>query len=345
MNDKSCHCFLPARFDETKLRDWRNLLNMLPAPCERARRRAELRNDQLTKPRKSLGRLEEWAIFLASWQQEPRCDKVTLYVFAGNHGVAQQGVSAYPSCVTAQMVENFKKGGAAINQLVDIAAAHLEIHPLCDLRPTGDFTQGEAMDEASFCAMLSYGFSCVRREDDCIALGEMGIGNSTSAAALCYGLYGGEASSWVGAGTGVRGANLDNKIKAVQGITRAQSPLEQLRLVGGYEMVAIAGAIIAARLAHIPVILDGFVVCAAASALFVENNVSLNHCLIAHRSAERGHDKLLDKLNIKAMFDLRMALGEGSGAALAIPFLRAAAACHRGMASFSEAGVDNKKNH
>ncbi len=307
---------------------------------------AAARQDTLTKPPGSLGRLEEIAIWLARWQGRPRpmLDKVQVLVFAGSHGVTARGVSAFPAEVTMQMVGNFAAGGAAINQLARVAQADLKVIPLEVERPTADFTQGPAMTEPELLAAVSAGYAAVPGDADLICLGEMGIGNTTAAAALAAALFGGRGVDWVGRGTGVDDAGLARKAAAVDAALARHrdclgDPLALLAAVGGRELAAIFGATLAARYHGIPVLLDGFVCTAAAAPLAGLHAFCLSHTLIAHASAEAGHRRLTQALHLAPLLDLGMRLGEASGACLAVNILRGALACHDGMATFAEAQV------
>ncbi len=305
------------------------------------------RQTTLTKPPGSLGRLEELAGWLARWQgrEMPRLDRVEVLVFAGNHGVVAQGVSPYPAAVTAQMVGNFSAGGAAINQISRVAGATLRVIPLDLDDPTGDISVEDAMDEAAFAAAVAAGYDAVEPGTDLLALGEMGIGNTTVAAALAAALFGGGGARWCGRGTGVDDAGLARKVAAVDAaVARAgrADPLRVAQKLGGRELAAILGAVLAARRHGIPVMLDGFVCTAAAAPLSVLARGGLDHCRIAHRSHEAGHAGLAEALAMTPLLDLGMRLGEASGAALAIPVLRAAVACHTGMATFGDAGVSDR---
>jgi nicotinate-nucleotide--dimethylbenzimidazole phosphoribosyltransferase len=331
------------------LDEFRSLCREMPHGDDRAAAVVRARQLTLTKPPGSLGQLEELAEWLARWQarEMPRLDRVEVVVFAGNHGVVAQGVSPYPSEVTAQMVANFARGGAAINQLATNAGATLRVIPLELDKPTRDMTTDAAMDEAAFLAAVSAGFSAVAPQTDLLALGEMGIGNTTAAAALAAALFGGNGERWAGRGTGVDGAGLARKQAVVNAalLRHAEDLSDPLRIamtVGGRELAAILGAVVAARLQRIPVLLDGFVCTAAAAPLARLVTGGLDHSRAAHISAEAGHRLLLEALGLTALLDLGMRLGEGSGAALAIPILRASLACHRGMATFSEASVQNR---
>ena len=318
----------------------------LPQPDTHAAKAATARQGVLTKPPGSLGRLEELAVFLAGWQARPlpRLERVDVLIFAGSHGVARRGVSAFRPEVTAQMVANFAAGGAAINQLARTAGANLSVIALDVKRPTGDFTAGPAMDEGDFLAAVNAGFDAVGEDADLVCVGEMGIANTTTAAALSAALLGGAGSDWAGRGTGVDDDGLKRKEDAIDAAlafhgTALSDPLEALRRVGGRELAAIFGAVLAARLRRIPVLLDGFVATAAAAPLAMLAQDGLAHAIAGHVSAEAQHGKLLARLGLKPLLDLQMRLGEGSGACLAVNVLRGAIACHNGMASFAEAGV------
>jgi nicotinate-nucleotide--dimethylbenzimidazole phosphoribosyltransferase len=313
---------------------------------EAARSAAATRQDVLTKPRGSLGRLEDIALFMAGWQgrARPRIDRGRVAVFAGNHGVAARGVSAFPPEVTAQMVANFEAGGAAINALAGAAGLELMVVPIDLDRPTADFVEGPAMSAEDCLAALNHGAAVVEAGIDLLVLGEMGIANSTAAAALSAASFGGTAAEWVGPGTGVHGTALRAKIEAVDAALArhsadATSAFEILRRLGGREIVAIAGAVLAARRAGIPVLLDGFICCSAVGPLAMANPEITAHCIAGHCSAEPGHARLLTHLGLTPILSLDMRLGEGSGAAVAAGVVRAALAAHNQMASFAEAGV------
>jgi nicotinate-nucleotide--dimethylbenzimidazole phosphoribosyltransferase len=324
----------------------RALMAHLPGPDLAAGSEATLHQAQLTKPAGALGRLEELAIWLATWQAQhpPRLDHPRTLVFAGNHGVAARGVSAYPPAVTAQMVQNFIAGGAAVNQLCRVFDVGLKVYEMNLDTPTADIVVEPAMSEEECAKAMAYGMMAVEPGIDMLALGEMGIGNTTTAAALCGGLFGGDAEMWTGPGTGVAGAALEAKRAAVgEAIARhrpaASDPFDVLRRLGGLELAAITGAVMAARLGRVPVVLDGFASTAAAAVLYVVDPHALDHCVVGHVSAEPGHRRLTERIGQHPLFDFRMRLGEGSGATLALAALKAAAACHNGMATFTQAGV------
>lgn len=322
-------------------------LGALPEPDADARAAAEARQAVLTKPAGSLGRLEEVAVFLAGWQgrERPRIERGRVAIFAGNHGVASRGVSAFPPAVTAEMVRNFRNGGAAINALAEAAGLELIIVPLDLDTPTADFTIEPAMTDAECLAALNAGAAVVDPQLDLLVLGEMGIGNSTSAAALCAASFGGSAADWVGPGTGVHGVQLATKVALVEaGLSlhgHADTPVERLGRLGGREIVAMAGALVAARMVRVPVLLDGFIGCAAVAPLAAAAPGVVDHCIAGHCSAEPGHRRLLEHLGLEPLLTLGMRLGEGSGAAVAAGVVRAALAAHAGMATFAEAGVSD----
>lgn len=326
------------------LAEFRELLTRMPGPDTAAIAAAEARNGQLTKPPGALGRLEALAIWMGGWQgtDKPRAAKPQIVIFAGNHGVTAQGVSAFPAEVTVQMVANFAHGGAAINQLAKAFGATLDVHALDLDQPTADFTTAPAMTEAELVEALLKGFTAVDAKADLFVAGEMGIGNTTVAAALAAALYGG--TGWAGRGTGVDDAGLARKEAAIAaGVARHAAalpdPLEVLRCLGGRELAAMAGAILGARMARVPVILDGFIACASAAVLAKAAPGALDHCVAGHLSAEGAHGRLLEKLGKEPLLSLGLRLGEGSGAALAIGVVQGAVACHSGMATFAEAGV------
>lgn len=321
-------------------------LSDLPHPSAVAIEAAQARQADLTKPPGSLGRLEDMALFMAGWQnsRHPRLDKVQAVVFAGNHGVAAQGVSAFPTEVTAQMVANFAAGGAAINVLARQCAADLSVVPLDLDRPTGDITQQPAMTETECLAALEAGAAAVQPGTQLLLVGEMGIANTTPAAALCAAAFGGDAATWCGRGTGVDDEGLARKVRAVNQALALHgphcgTPFEMLRRLGGREIAAMAGAILTARRHRIPVLLDGFIACAAIAPLVAQTSDFTAHCIAAHCSAEAGHARLLDRFHLDPLLRLNMRLGEGSGAALTIPLIRAALATHNEMATFAEAAV------
>ncbi|MBH0114119.1 nicotinate-nucleotide--dimethylbenzimidazole phosphoribosyltransferase [Novosphingobium sp. YJ-S2-02] len=319
----------------------------LPEPDDAAIAAARARQGELTKPARSLGRLEEIALFMAGWQGRgiPRLDTVQAIVFAGNHGVAARGVSAFPPAVTAQMVANFRSGGAAINALAAACGAQLSVHALDLDRPTGDIAEEPALSAAECLAALQAGADSVDAKADLVFVGEMGIANTTPAAALCAAALGGTASQWCGRGTGLDDKGVSRKVAAVEAALalhgeHCRDPFETLRRLGGREIAAMAGAILAARRHRIPVLLDGFIACASVAPFHVHAPGVLDHCLAAHRSAEGGHTRLLEAFGLDPLLDLGMRLGEGSGAAVAVQIVRSALGAHAQMATFAEAAVN-----
>lgn len=331
------------------LEELRALCRDLPQGDVEAAAAIDARQARLTKPPGSLGRLEALAAWLGRWQGRamPRLDAVQTLVFAGNHGVVAQGVSAFPPSVTVQMVINFERGGAAINQLCKLAGARLRVIPLDLDAPTADFTAAPAMSEREFLEAVHTGFAAVPEDADLLCLGEMGIGNTTAASALAAALFGGDGARWAGRGTGVDDEGLARKRAVIDAALAfhgrsLSDPLAAAMRVGGRELAAIFGAVLAARRMRVPVLLDGFACTAAAAPLARLAPEGLAHAQVAHRSAEAGHRALLDALAMRPLLDLDMRLGEASGAVLAVSALRGALACHAGMATFDEAGVDER---
>lgn len=334
-------------------------------PDAAAAERAATRQAQLTKPPGSLGRLEALAVQLAALQRtdRPSVEHVQVCVFAGDHGVAALGVSAFPQAVTAQMLANFASGGAAVSVLARAQAAALEVVNLgtaTDPGPlpgvvdariapmTADFTQAPAMTQAQLNAALDAGRAAVQRAvqagADLFIGGEMGIANTTAAAALACALLGEEPSTLSGPGTGLDTAGVAHKAAvigralALHGV-HVDNPLEALRRLGGFEIAALAGAAIACAQAGLPLLVDGFIVTAAVlAACRIERGVR-DWLLFAHHSAEPGHARLLAALDAVPLLALDMRLGEGSGALAALPLLRLACVIHGDMATFDEAGV------
>ena len=328
---------IPSRFDN------------LPAPDKNSQALAAGREANLTKPAGSLGRLEELSRWCAAWQgrHPPRLDDVQIVVFAGNHGVTARGISAFPPEVTVQMVANFAAGGAAINQIARAAGASLDVVPIDLDRPTADFTVEPAMSPDDCAAAFAIGCDAVREDADALIVGEMGIGNTTVAAALCCALFGGAPGLWAGPGTGLDSAGVELKARVIAEALHLHGdaladPLEALRRVGGRELAAMAGAVLAARRLRVPVILDGFVATAAVAVLEKMRPGALDHCVAGHVSGEPGHRRLLEALGKPPLLDLGMRLGEASGAAVALGVLRAALAAHNGMATFEEAAVSRE---
>ncbi len=340
---------MPLTLSALPFDDVRAVIATLPGPDEAAAARVAEREAQLTKPAGSLGRLEEIAAWLARWtgQAQPRVLRPAVAIFAGAHGVTARGVSAFPDAVNRAMLENFAAGGAAINQLCAAQDIGLQVFDLAIDMPTPDITTAAAMTERECAGSFAFGMEAIAVGTDLLCVGEMGIGNTTIAAAIHAALFGGGGAAWVGPGTGVDEAGLSRKIEAVEAALafhrgHLSDPLEVLARVGGREIAAIAGAIVAARHQRIPVLIDGYVTTAAAAVLHAIDPGSIAHCMAAHRSAEPAHGRALDRIGLKPLLDLGMRLGEGSGAALAVGVVKAAVACHTGMATFAQAGVPEK---
>jgi nicotinate-nucleotide--dimethylbenzimidazole phosphoribosyltransferase len=325
------------------------LLTILPDGDEAAVAAVRAHDAQLTKPAGSLGVLEGLVEFLARWQgrARPRLDNPMVTIFAANHGVTDQGVSAFPREVTAQMVANFTNGGAAISQICALHEINLRVFELALELPTGDITKEAALDDKMCAATIAYGMEAIAGKPDLICLGEMGIGNTTVAAAIYAALYGGSGADWVGRGTGVDDSGLSRKADAVDRALAFHAgtldhPLAILARVGGREIAAMLGALIAARHQKVPVIVDGFVATAAAAIAHAVNPAAIDHCLFAHVSAEAGHARALAAMDQKGLLDLGMRLGEGSGAALAAVLAKTALHLHTNMATFESAAVSGK---
>jgi nicotinate-nucleotide--dimethylbenzimidazole phosphoribosyltransferase len=326
-----------------------DLLMLVPEGGEEAVDAVRMHDAQLTKPPGSLGRMEELVEWLARWQGKPTptLDNPMVAIFAANHGVTDQGVSAFPREVTAQMVANFTAGGAAISQICALHELNLRVFELALELPTGDITLAPAMDDKTCAATIAYGMEAIAGRPDCLAIGEMGIGNTTIAAAIFTALYGGSGADWVGRGTGVDDAGLARKADAVNralafhrdGLT---DPLAILARLGGREIAAMLGALVAARHQKTPVIVDGFVATAAAAIAHAVNPHAIDHCIFAHVSAESAHAKALEHMGATPLLDLGMRLGEGSGAALGMVLAKTALHLHTHMATFESAGVSGK---
>lgn len=326
------------------------LLTIVPDGDEAAVAAVRARDALLTKPAGSLGALEKLVEFLARWQgrEHPRLDNPMVTIFAANHGVTDQGVSAFPREVTAQMVANFTGGGAAISQICALHELNLRVFELALELPTGDITQEAALDDKMCAATIAYGMEAVAGKPDLICLGEMGIGNTTVAAAIYAALFGGTGADWVGRGTGVDDAGLARKADAVDRALAFHAgeldhPLAILARLGGREIAAMVGALLAARHQKVPVIIDGFVATAAAAIAHAVNPDAIAHCMFAHVSAEIAHPRALQAMGQEALLDLGMRLGEGSGAALAAVLAKTALHVHNNMATFESAAVSGRQ--
>ncbi|UMY19404.1 nicotinate-nucleotide--dimethylbenzimidazole phosphoribosyltransferase [Methylobacterium organophilum] len=329
--------------------DIRALIAQMPDADADAVAAVRARDSVLTKPPGALGRLENLVEWLAAWQGKgsPTLDRPLVCVFAGSHGVVARGVSAFPAAVNRQMLDNFAAGGAAINQLCATYGLGFRVFDLAIDMPTGDICEGPALDEKACVATMAFGMEAVAAGTDCLGVGEMGIGNTTIAAAIYTALYGGAPAHWVGRGTGVDEAGLTRKAEAVALALKTHEghlddPLAVLARLGGREIAAMAGAILAARLQKVPVVIDGYVATAAAAILHALDPRALDHCIAGHVSAEGAHAEVLERLGLPPLLAFGMRLGEASGAALAMGVLKGALACHRDMATFEQAGVSGK---
>jgi len=344
------------------------LLERLRAPDLTAGAEAQRWLDQLTKPRGSLGRLEELARRLAeiAGRCPPDVAHPVIFTLAGDHGVVDEGVSAYPQVVTAQMVENFLRGGAAVNVLArhvgsrvvvaDLGVAGpLPEHPdlrAMRIRPgTRNMTRGPAMTPAEARAAVEAGIELVESARglglDIIGTGEMGIGNTSAASAMVAALTGASVEEVTGSGTGVDEAGRRRKVEAITRALRVNQPdpadaLDVLAKVGGFEIAGLVGVILAGAAHRIPVVVDGFIAGAAALAAVRLKGEARHALLASHRSAEQGHRHVLDALGLEPYLDLGMRLGEGTGAALCIGLAQAAVKLLREMATFKSAGVSDR---
>ena len=335
----------------------------IPGPDTATLAAAHERQAQLTKPPGSLGRLERLGATLAAMQgtQQPRLDQVWISVFAADHGIVAEGISAFPQVVTAEMVRNFARGGAAISVLAQEWNARLEVVNVGTVQALGDlpgvldariaagtanFVHEPAMSVEQLHDALTAGREAAERASIGGARlfigGEMGIGNTTSAAAVACSLLGLPAAQLAGPGTGLDAAGVARKALTIErGLARhrADRPLAALQRLGGFEIAALAGAYLRCAQLGVPALVDGFIATTAALVATRHQPDLAAWLFHAHRSAEPGHRRLLDALDAQPLLDLDMRLGEGSGAAVAMPILRAAAALHARMATFAEAGV------
>ena len=324
----------------------RPLLEAMPPPDEAARAAVRARAAQVLRPAGALARLDEVAVWLAGWQRtaRPVVEAPGAVVFVADHGVAAEGVSAYPAEVTEAMLRALRAGVATASAMARSLGATLQVVDVGVGRPTGNLALEPALSRTRFGECFQAGRRAVAGlETDLLVLGEMGIANTTAASAVCAALFGGPADEWVGLGTGIDDSTFARKVAVVEAARRrieeASQPLEVLRQVGGAELVAVAGAALEARLRSIPVVLDGFVVTAAVAALEVARPGALDHCLAGHCSGEPGHRLLLEKLGKAPLLDLGLRLGEGSGALAAVPLVKLAATSVTDVATFEEWGL------
>ncbi len=342
--------------------DW--IFDPCPAPNERARQQAVERQAVLTKPAGSLGRLEEIAIDFAGWQAQsvPTLNNICVRIFAADHGICDQNVSAFPQAVTGQMIQNFISGGAAISVLAESLGADFAVTNLGTVdrltlnnerlinkpiaQGTRDFSKVAAMTETQLCEALNLGRTSLRSAELFIG-GEMGIGNTSSAAAIYAALLGLDAKQTVGPGTGIDKAQQTHKAEVIQRaldthIDQLISPLATLQNLGGFEISGLVGAYIAAAQNQTPILVDGFI-CTAAALIASQLNPSCRAwMLFAHESAEPAHALAIKALGAEPLLSLSMRLGEGSGAAVAVPIIKNALLLHAKMATFADAGVSDK---
>ncbi len=335
---------------------------------EAARSAAFARQGQLTKPPGALGRMEDIAVQLAAWQgrEQPTLERVYIGIFAADHGVAEEGVSLFPQAVTAEMVRNFARGGAAISVLARQLDAAFEVinlgtvsavEPLANVRDeriaagTANFAKQPAMTAEQCATALQVGRNAALRAKaqgaQLFIGGEMGIANTTSASAIACALLSAAPESLAGPGTGLDDAGVRHKAGVIGKALKlhaaaASEPQEVLRTLGGFEIAGLTGAYVAAAQNGVPVLVDGFISSVAALVAVRINSSVRNWLLFAHASAEPGHQHVLAGLEAKALLQLGMRLGEGSGAAVAVPLLQLACALHSGMATFAEAGVSEQ---
>jgi len=324
----------------TPFDDFRNLLAALPPADEAAEAKVRTLFAKADKPKASLGRIEDIAAWLAAWsgRAPPAINRPLVAIFAGNHGVVRHGISPRPVAATANAVELCAAGGAAVNQVCIANDLGLKVFDLALDIPTGDLTEEAALDERGCAATMAFGMEAVAGGADLLCLGDLGVGNSTIAAALCAALFGGAGVDWVGEGSGADEAMIGRKAEVVDRALAFHhaglgDPLEALRRVGGREFAAICGAILAARMEKVPVLLDGFVATAAAAVLHQANPAALDHCLLASLSPEPGHAKVAEQLGLSPLLDLGISHEEGVGAALAAGIVKAAALTSSGMAA------------
>jgi nicotinate-nucleotide--dimethylbenzimidazole phosphoribosyltransferase len=320
-------------------------LRDLPGPDEAAVAAVRRRAANVLRPLGALTRLDEAAAWLAGWQRtdRPHVERPAALVFVADHGVAAEGVSAYPAGITVEMLDALRRGVATASVMAGTLGARLDVVDVGAGRPTGNLRVEPALTPDRFDGCLAAGRDAVAASaaagSDVVVLGEMGIGNTTAAAAVCAVLFGGPAARWTGRGTGIDDETLARKAEVVDAARRRVgrvAPLEVLRQVGGAELAAIAGATVEARRRSLPVVLDGFVVTAAVAPLAAACEGTLDHAVAGHCSGEAGHRLLLDRLGLVPLLDLGLRLGEASGALAALPLLRLAAASVNDVATFDE---------
>ncbi|EJF77322.1 nicotinate-nucleotide-dimethylbenzimidazole phosphoribosyltransferase [Bartonella sp. DB5-6] len=326
--------------------DFCALLTNLPTADAFSTTLAKKRQKKLTSARGTLGKLGDIAVWYAGWRgtEKPLVMRPLVAIFSGNHGITEENITPFPQSMTQKMVQNFSIGGAVINQICIAYDLGLKIFDLALEYPTMNITKDAAMDERSAAATMAFGMESIAGGTDLLCIGEMGIGNTTIASALCLALFGGEVEEWTGSGMESEGEFYQRKIAAVKTAISLhknyfKNPFEIMRRLGGREIAAMIGAILAARMEKVPVILDGFVATAAAAVLYKMNPRALDHVLVGHVSSESVHRKLLKKIGKEPLLDLGMRVGEGTGAALAAGIVKAAVLAHTQMTFFEQEGL------
>ncbi|WP_142416797.1 nicotinate-nucleotide--dimethylbenzimidazole phosphoribosyltransferase [Bartonella massiliensis] len=328
--------------------DFRALLTNLPVADEFSIILAKKRQENLTKARGTLGKLGDIAVWYAGWRgtEKPIVTRPLVAIFSGNHGIVEENVTPFPQSMTQKMVENFASGGAAINQICIAYDLGLKIFDLALEYPTMNITKDAAMDERNAAATMAFGMESIAGGTDLLCIGEMGVGNTTIASALCFALFGGEVEEWIGNNMGADGDFYQRKIAAVKTAIALHKehfndPFEIMRRLGGREIAAMVGAILAARMEKIPVILDGFVATAAAAILYKMHPRALEHTLVGHVSSKTAHRKLLKTIGKKPLLDLEIGLGEGAGAAMAAGIVKAAVLTHAQMGVLEQESLNS----
>ncbi|WP_455475361.1 nicotinate-nucleotide--dimethylbenzimidazole phosphoribosyltransferase [Bartonella sp. B17] len=322
---------------------FRILLTNLPIADEFSMILAKKRQKNLTHMGSALGKLGDLAVWYAGWRgtEKPVVVRPLVAIFSGNHGITDENITSFPQSMTQKMVENFATGGAAINQICNAYDLGLKIFDLALKYPTRNITKDAAMDECNAAATMAFGMEAIAGGPDLLCIGEMGIGNTMIASALCFALFGGKIEEWIENGLEHEEKFYQRKVATLKTAVSLHKhhfddPFEIMRRLGGREIAAIIGAILAARLEKIPVILDGFVTTAAAAVLYKMHPRALDHVLVGHIPSEPAHRKLLEKIEKEPFLDLGINLGEGVGAAVAAGIVKAAVLTHAQMAIFKQ---------
>jgi len=313
-------------------------LNDLPDPNQDTIEGATFRQLDIARYTGSLGRLKEIAIFMAGWQslEVPKLDRMQSIVFIGDHGAAKHLTISETPMKIAQKIEGYRNGKAATSSLAAAGGAELSVIDMCGNDRTGDISEGPAMSDTECLAAISSGANAVKQDMNLLTLGTLGTGSKISASAICAQVFGEGAGLWVSRRNGLDARQVVERRKIVDSAlslhgTSCDSPFDTLWRLGGREIAAVAGAILAARLYGIPVILDGFACCAAVALMSRANPKFGDHCLVAGCSEEPAHRVLLSRLNMHPLIDLDIELGEGTGAAVAAEIVRAALVAHNGV--------------